>query len=164
MDVVGAIAIMLHPILGFSLAIWLYKQWKIIKALRLKRGAVWSKIQNQDRNVIVENHEKKGRQSLLFIMVVIAFAILANTYRYLEFDTNLTSLISLHGWLGLILFAIVIQMYRTGTRMVRERESGDNIKHTRGVHQRAGDLLIWLLIAVVFLGFLRLLDVLQQLS
>tara|TARA_B100001250_G_scaffold389532_1_gene388716 strand:- start:4038 stop:4532 length:495 start_codon:yes stop_codon:yes gene_type:complete len=164
MDVVGAITILLHPILGFSLAIWLYKQWKIIKALRLKRGAVWAKIQNQDRAEVVKNHEKKGRQSLLFIIIVIAFAILANTYRYLELDTNLTSLISLHGWLGLILFIIVVQMYRTGTKMVTERERGDNIKQTRGVHQRAGDLLIWLLVAVVFLGFLRLLDVLQQLS
>jgi|GEM_PF-699914 len=164
MDVVGAIAIMLHPILGFSLAIWLYKQWSIIKALRLKRGAVWSKIQNQDRSEIVGIHERKGRKSLLFICIVIAFAILANSYRYFELKTNLTSLISLHGWLGLILFTIVFQMYRTGTRMVTERENGDNIKQTRGIHQRAGDLLIWLLAAVVFLGFLRLLDVLQQLS
>ena len=164
MDVVDAVVILLHPILGFFLAIWLYRQWKTIKALKLKRGLIWSKIQHKERSEVIQSHEQSGRQSLLFIGIVILFAVIADTYRHFEFGTKISSLVSLHGWLGLILAIIVIYMYRTGTKMVSEREEGQNIKQTKGIHQRAGDFLIWLLVAVVFLGFLRLLDVLQQIS
>ena len=52
-------------------------------------------------------------------------------------------------------------MYRSGTKIVKQREEKENIKQTRGIHQRIGDFLVWLLVAVVFLGFLRLLDILQ---
>ncbi len=164
MDAVDAVVILLHPILGFSLAIWLYRQWKTIKALKLKRGLIWSKIQHKERSEVVQSHEKSGKQSLLFICIVILLAVVADTYRHFEFGTNFSSLVSLHGWLGLILAFIVFYMYRTGTKMVSQRDEGENIKQTKGIHQRAGDFLIWLLIAVVFLGFLRLLDVLQQIS
>ena len=156
--------ILLHPILGFSLAIWLYRQWKIINALKLKKGLIWSKIQHKERSEVIQSHEQSGRQSLLFICIVILFAVIADTYRHFQFGTNFSSLISLHGWLGLILAFIVYYMYKTGTKMVSQREGGENIKQTKGIHRRAGDFLIWLLVAVVFLGFLRLLDVLQQIS
>ena len=164
MDVVDAVVILLHPILGFSLAIWLYRQWKIINALKLKKGLIWSKIQHKERSEVIQSHEQSGRQSLLFICIVILFAVIADTYRHFQFGTNFSSLISLHGWLGLILAFIVYYMYKTGTKMVSQREGGENIKQTKGIHRRAGDFLIWLLVAVVFLGFLRLLDVLQQIS
>jgi len=164
MDVVDAVVILLHPILGFSLAVWLYKQWNIMKALKTKKGIAWSKIQNKKRSEIVEDHEKSGRKSLFFICIVILFAIIGNLYRHFELDANLSSLVSLHGWLGLILAVIVYLMYKSGSKMVKEREEGENIKRTRGIHQRIGDFLVWLLVAVVFLGFLRLLEVLQKLG
>ena len=164
MDVVDVVVILLHPILGFSLAIWLYRQWKTINALKLKRGLLWSKIQHKERSEVIQSHEQSGRQSLLFICIVILFAVIADTYRHFEFGTKFSSLVSLHGWLGLILAFIVYYMYKTGSKMVSQREGGENIKQTKGIHRRAGDFLIWLLVAVVFLGFLRLLDVLQQIS
>ena len=71
---VDAVVILLHPILGFSMAIWLYRQWKIMKALKTKKGIMWSKIQNKERSEIVNEHEVSGRRSLLFISIVIFFA------------------------------------------------------------------------------------------
>ncbi len=77
---------------------------------------------------MIQSHEQSGRQSLLFIGIVILFAVIADTYRHFEFGTKFSSLVSLHGWLGLILVIIVFYMYRTGTKMVSEREEGQNIK------------------------------------
>ena len=67
MDVVDAVVILLHPILGFLMAIWLYRQWKIMKALKTKKGMMWAKIQDKKRSDIVQKHEISGRRSLLFI-------------------------------------------------------------------------------------------------
>ena len=63
--------------------------------------------------------------------------------------------------INIILAFFVYLMYRSGTKIVKQREEKENIKQVRGIHQRIGDFLVWLLIAVVFLGFLRLLDILQ---
>ena len=161
MDVVDVVVILLHPILGFSMAIWLYRQWKIMKALKTKKGIMWSKIQNKKRSEVVNEHEVSGRRSLLFISIVIFFAVVADAYRYFKLDADISSIVSLHGWLGLMLAFFVYLMYRSGTKIVKQREHKENIKQTRGIHQRIGDFLVWLLVAVVFLGFLRLLDILQ---
>lgn len=161
MDVVDATVILLHPILGFALAIWLYRQWKTMKVLKTKKGILWSKIQNKKRTEIVNEHEQSGKKSLLFIFIVIFFAILADTYRHFILDAELTSLVSLHGWLGLILAIFIFMMYKSGSKMVKERNEGGSIKQTKGFHSRIGDFMVWLLVAVVFLGFLRLLDILQ---
>ena len=164
MDVVDVVVIMLHPILGFSLAIWLFRQWKTMKALKTKKGLSWARIQDKNRKEVIKNHEEAGKKSMLFISIVILFAVIADTYRHFELGANLSSLVSLHGWLGIMLAIIIFQMRKTGTRMVNERDAGINYQKTKGIHQRAGDLLIGLLIAVVFLGFLRLLDVIQVLN
>ena len=100
---VDAVVILLHPILGFSMAIWLYRQWKIMKALKTKKGIMWSKIQDKKRSEIVNEHEVSGRRSLLFISIVIFFAVVADAYRYFKLDADISSIVSLHGWLGLIL-------------------------------------------------------------
>ena len=161
MDVVDAVVILLHPILGFLMAIWLYRQWKIMKALKTKKGMMWAKIQDRKRSDIIEKHEISGRRSLLFIFIVIIFAVIADAYRYYKLDADISSIVSLHGWLGLILAFFVYMMYKSGTKMAKQRDEKVNIGKTRGVHQRIGDFLVWLLVAVVFLGFLRLLDILQ---
>ena len=145
MDVVDAVIILLHPILGFSLAIWLYRQWKTMKVLKTKKGILWSKIQNKKRSEIVEEHEKSGKKSLLFICVVIFFAVVADTYRHFKLGAELSSLVSLHGWLGLILAVFIFMMYKSGSKIVKERSEGVSIKQTKGFHSRIGDFLVWLL-------------------
>ncbi len=132
-----------------------------MKVLKTKKGILWSKIQNKKRSEIVKEHEKSGKKSLLFVFIVIFFAIVADTYRHFILDVELTSLFSLHGWLGLILAIFIFMMYKSGSKMVKERDEGASIKQTKGFHARIGDFLVWLLVAVVFLGFLRLLDILQ---
>ena len=132
-----------------------------MKVLKTKKGIMWSKIQNKKRSEIVEEHEKAGKKSLLFIFVVIFFAIVGDTYRHFKLDAELTSLVSLHGWLGLILAVFIFIMYKSGSKMVKERDEGVSIKQTKGFHSRIGDFLVWLLVSVVFLGFLRLLEILQ---
>ena len=80
-------------------------------------------------------------------------------YRGMVLDA-LSELISLHGWLGIILFMGAIGMRRTGTRISKEIQVGKDVGEQKRTHSKLGGALMLLLVIIVFLGFLRLLQVL----
>lgn len=161
MEAVDIVILLLHPLLATVFGFWLYRHWSTIKAIHLKRGRAWSRIRDRKREEIVAEHERQGRWALPAILGVILLAIFANTHRYVNLDADFSELFSLHGWLGITLAFLTFYMSRTGKHIVSQREERKSITKTKGIHRRAGSLLLGLLIAVMFLGFLRAIQIIQ---
>ena len=161
MEAIDLVILLLHPLIATVFGIWLYRHWSTIKAIRLKRGGAWSRIRNQNRDDVIAEHERQGRWALPTILGVILFAILANLHRYVNLDAEFDELFSLHGWLGITLAFLTFYMTRTGKRMVIQREEKSSMAKMKGIHRRAGDLMLALLVAVMFLGFLRAIQIIQ---
>lgn len=161
MEVVDLVILLLHPLIATVFGFWLYRHWSTIKAIHLKRGRAWSRIRDRKREDVVAEHERQGRWALPAIFGVILFAIFANIHRYVNLEADFSELFSLHGWLGLTLAFLTFYMTQTGKRMVSQREEKTPNTKTKGIHRRAGSLLLALLIAVMFLGFLRAIQIIQ---
>ena len=161
MEAVDIVILLLHPLIATVFGFWLYRHWSTIKAIRLKRGGAWSRIRDRNRNEVIAEHERQGRWALPAILGVILLAILADVHRYVNLDAEIGELFSLHGWLGVTLALLTFYMTRTGKRIVTQREEKSSNAKMKGIHQRAGNLMIALLIAVMFLGFLRAIQIIQ---
>ena len=161
MEAVDFVILLLHPLIATVFGIWLYRHWSTIKAIRLKRGGAWSRISARDRGDVIAEHERQGRWALPTIIGAILFAIFANLHRYVNLNADFNELFSLHGWLGITLALLTFYMTRTGKRIVTQREEKSSTAKMKGVHRRAGDLMLALLVAVMFLGFLRAIQIIQ---
>ena len=161
MEAVDFVILLLHPLVATVFGFWLYRHWSTIKAIRLKRGGAWSRIRNRNRKEIIAEHERQGRWALPAILGVILLAIFADIHRYVNLDAEVSDLFSLHGWLGITLALLTFYMTRTGKRIVEQREEKSSNAKMKGIHQRAGNLMLALLVAVMFLGFLRAVQIIQ---
>ena len=90
----------------------------------------------------------------------ILLAVAVEAYRGMVLDVPLSGLISLHGWLGVILFLGAMGMRRTGSRISEEIQVGNYTGEQKRTHSKLGGAMMMLLVIIVFLGFLRLLQVL----
>ena len=154
LGVVDVIIIISHPILGSIVAYLLYKQWTSLKKFT-------SSSFDSDHLIRIRlQHEKNGKLLGSLVGVTILLAIVAEAYRGIVLDVPLSGLISLHGWLGIILFLGAIGMRKTGTRISEENQVGKDTREQKRTHSKLGGAMMVLLVIIVFLGFLRLLQVL----
>ena len=151
---VDVIIIISHPILGSIVAYLLFKQWTSLKKIRI------GTIDSEHLTRIRHQHQNNGRLLGNLVGVTILLAIAVEAYRGIVLDVPLSGLISLHGWLGIILFIGAIGMRRTGSRISKEIKVGKDVGEQKRTHSKLGGAMMLLLVIIVFLGFLRLLQVL----
>ena len=154
LGVVDVIVIISHPILGSIVAYLIYKQWTSLKKSRS------SSFDPDHLARIRLQHEKNGKLLGSLVGATILLAIAAEAYRGMVLDVPLSGLISLHGWLGIILFLGAMGMRRTGTRISEEIQVGKETGEQKRTQSKLGGAMMVLLVIIVFRGFLRLLQVL----
>ena len=101
-----------------------------------------------------------GRKAPLLLASVVSLAIAAEIYRGTVMGVPFPELVSLHGWLGVLLLIATISMSKTGKSMTSSESKDYHKSPYRNMHSKIGDAMMWLLASIVFLGFLRLLQVL----
>lgn len=157
-DLVDTLVILAHPMAGIAAAYFLYKQWSSIKSIRRKSNT--AKMSNEQKDEIMSKHQNMGKKAPAIIASVIALAIAAEIYRGVMMDVPFSELVSLHGWLGVLLLIATISMSKSGKSMTDSSSEDYHKSPYRNMHSKIGDAMMWLLASIVFLGFLRLLKVL----
>ena len=155
---IDALVILAHPLAGMAAAYFLYKQWSAIKSIR--RTSNTSTISAEQKDEILNKHQAMGRKAPSIVATVIVLAIAAEIYRGIVMDVPFSELVSLHGWLGVLLLIATISMSKTGRLMTSSKSEDYRKAPQRNMHSKIGDAMMWLLASIVFLGFLRLLKVL----
>ena len=154
LQMADVVIIMIHPILGTIAAYMIYKQWISLKSRKIQ-------IQGQkSRKETIMMHQESGRKITRMVGIVILFAVLGDAYRRFRLDTPLSELMSLHGWLGLTLFGAIFVMGRIGERLSDAALKKEDYLQDKKRHSKIGGMMMILLGTIVFLGFLRLLDIL----
>tara|TARA_B100001113_G_scaffold240074_1_gene197418 strand:- start:20084 stop:20569 length:486 start_codon:yes stop_codon:yes gene_type:complete len=160
MDVslIDALVILAHPLAGMAAAYFLYKQWSGIKSVRRKSNTFG--MSPEQKEEIRNKHQIMGKKAPSIVAFVILLAIAAEIYRGIAMDVPFTELMSLHGLLGALLLVATISMSRTGRSMTSSKPQDYHKAPQRNIHSKIGGAMMWLLTSIVFLGFLRLLEVL----
>ena len=152
---VDVIVLLSHPVVGTFAAYVLYRQWTSLRSLKNT-----SRISERMTEIKL-NHQEQGERIGLLLGVTILLAIIVEGYRGWVLGVPLSGLISLHGWLGILLFCGAMVMRRTGRKIVNGYEEHKSTKQQKNTHSKFGGAMMWLLVMIVFLGFLRLLQVLS---
>ena len=155
---IDALVILAHPLAGMAAAYFLYNQWSTIKSIRRKSDT--STMSSEQKDEILNKHQTMGKKAPSIVAFVIILAITAEIYRGIVMDVPLSELVSLHGWLGALLLIATISMSKTGRSMTSSNSEGYQKAPQRNMHSKIGGAMMWLLASIVFLGFLRLLEVL----
>ena len=155
---IDALVILAHPLAGMAAAYFLYNQWSAIKSIHRKSNT--STMSSEQKDEILNKHQIMGKKAPSIVASVIALAIAAEIYRGIVMDVPLSELVSLHGWLGALLLIATISMSKTGRSMTSSNSEDYHKAPQRNMHSKIGDAMMWLLASIVFLGFLRLLQVL----
>jgi len=155
---IDTLVILAHPLAGMAAAYFLYNQWSAIKSIHRKSNT--STMSSEQKDEILNKHQTMGKKAPSIVAFVIILAITAEIYRGIVMDVPLSELVSLHGWLGALLLIATISMSKTGRSMTSSNSEGYHKTPQRNMHSKIGGAMMWLLASIVFLGFLRLLEVL----
>ena len=155
---IDALVILAHPLAGMAAAYFLYNQWSAIKSIHRKSNT--STMSPEQKDEILNKHQTMGKKAPSIVAFVITLAITAEIYRGIVMDVPLSELVSLHGWLGALLLIATISMTKTGRSMTSSKPQDYHKAPQRNIHSKIGGAMMWLLTSIVFLGFLRLLEVL----
>ena len=155
---VDAMVLLAHPLAGIGAAYFLYRQWSGIKLIGRKSNPLT--ISSEQKDMILNKHQNMGRKAPLLLASVVSLAIAAEIYRGTVMGVPFPELVSLHGWLGVLLLIATISMSKTGKSMTSLESKDYHKSPYRNMHSKIGDAMMWLLASIVFLGFLRLLQVL----
>lgn len=149
MDVARTVGLTVHPVLGLLVAAWLWRQaeWQVHQR-RLRDEAL---------SAARARHERDGPRLLATMSLAVGIALIADL-TFLTWPLGPLGL-SVHGWLGLVTWVLLIVGWRHGRRVQQARAAGTTFAATRARHRQWTRWLPWLGAFTAVLGFLRWLEV-----
>ena len=142
--------LLLHPVIALAFGWVIWKQWSGIRTAAAR-----------DRAIAVEDHVARGRSVVRWVLVVVLTAVMVDAWRLLGPDQSTwAEVLSLHGWLGSMTAIGLILLARYGQRIVVAKVEGERWADIRSTHRKLAGLVMAILVATMFLGFLRVFAVL----
>lgn len=154
MELVPAIALLLHPLLASGLVVWVWWQYTWRKHSKELKG--------DEREQHRARHERNGERLLVAtgLVIVVAFAgrMVNGWYTQGSVWADIWPQ-SLHGYMGPVGFALLVALSRFGREAKTLRESGESYALAKTKHGRAADLVIYLVFLHAFMGFIYTFDI-----
>lgn len=146
---------LIHAGAALALLVWLFRQYRWKKEGKRLRG--------EQREQARSRHEQSGQRTLAALLVVVAAAMLSETWMRLRAGKSVLTVMlpnSLHGAGGLVGVLLFYYLWRRGRDTKQLREEGKSWSLTKRQHGRAADIIIIIGCIHAFLGFLELLKIL----
>ena len=153
MELVPAIALLLHPLLASGLVVWVWWQYTWRKHSKELKG--------DEREQHRARHERNGERLLVATGLVIVVAFVGRMVNGWYTQGSVWADIwpqSLHGYMGPVGFALLVALSRFGRETKTLRENGESYALAKTKHGRAADLVIYLVFLHAFMGFIYTFD------
>ncbi len=153
MDAVRAAVLLVHPILALLLIriFMTQRSWRISSRT----------LKPEEREQSLQSHQKVGDSAMIYLLVVIAVAFIAQIGRALLEGKHAFEYIvpgHYHGWAGILALISMTILWRLGRKTKELKDEGKSFFKTRDIHGRVGDVMAILVVIHAFLGFLYLLE------